>query len=190
MSLSDNEFDQVGPVARSVEDLALFDAAITGDASALGAADLKGLRIGVAEFFLSDHDPEVEGITSAAFDRLRAAGVTIVEADLPDELKQALPIALTIIRFGLRVALSHYLEAEGTRMTLNHLAEQTAANIKPAFLAERPPPAAYDAMLAQRTRLRDAIASYFKQHDLEALAFPPSMTTAPRTGEEDALPRH
>jgi mandelamide amidase len=187
MPLSNNRFDQVGPVARSVEDLALFDAAITGDASPLGAADLKGVRIGVAEFLLSDLDPEVERITSAAFDRLRAAGVTIVKADIPDQVKQALPVALTIIRFGLRAALSHFLQAQRTGVTLNQLIEKTGANIKPAFLRQPPPQAAYDAMLAQRTRLRDAIASHFKQHDLEALAFPPSMTTAPRIGQEGDL---
>ena len=187
MPLSDNKFDQVGPVARSVEDLALFDTAVTGDASPLGVVDLKGVRIGVADFFLSDLDPEVERVTSAAFDRLRAAGVTIVKAEVPDDVKQALPVALTMIVFEVGATLSHFLEAQGTGVTLDQLIEQTGANVKPLFQGARPPQAAYDAMAAQRSRIRAAIASYFKEHDLAALAFPPAMTAAPRIGEEGDL---
>jgi Asp-tRNA(Asn)/Glu-tRNA(Gln) amidotransferase A subunit family amidase len=187
MPLSENKFDQVGPVARSVEDLALFDTAITGEASALGPADLKGVRIGASDFFLSDLDPEVERVTSAALDRLRAAGVTIVKADIPADVKQALPAALTIIVFEVGAALSHFLQAHETGVTLEQLIEQTGANVKPLFLGQRPPQAAYEAMLAQRARVRDAIASYFTQHDIAALAFPPAMTAAPRIGEEGDL---
>ena len=62
MPLSNSKFDQVGPVARSVEDLALFDTAITGEATPLSAVDLKGVRIGVADYFMSDLDPEVERV--------------------------------------------------------------------------------------------------------------------------------
>jgi len=48
MRLTDNKFDQVGPVARSVEDLALFDAVMTGDSSPLVPTPLQGVRIGIS----------------------------------------------------------------------------------------------------------------------------------------------
>jgi len=187
MPLTENKFDQVGPVARSVEDLALFDAAITGDTSPLAAVDLAGVRIGVPDFFLSDLDPEVERVTLAALEKLRAAGATLVKADIPDDVKQSLPVALAVIVFELGAALTQFLDAQGTGVTLAQLVEQTGANIKPLFQGERPPQAAYEAMLSQRGRIRAAIASYFTTNDIAALAFPPSMTTAPKIGEEGNL---
>ena len=56
MPLTTNKFDQVGPLARTVEDLALFDSAITGDMSPLAVIDLKGVRIGIADFFLAQRN--------------------------------------------------------------------------------------------------------------------------------------
>ncbi|MEJ2752359.1 MAG: amidase family protein [Chloroflexota bacterium] len=44
-------FDSAGPMARSVRDLALADAVITGDSIKLDAINLKGLRIGVPRGF-------------------------------------------------------------------------------------------------------------------------------------------
>jgi len=89
MPLTDAKFDQAGPLARSVGDLALFDAAVTGDRAPLTATPLKGVRIGIAPAsLLSGLDPEVERVTTEAFHRLRAAGVTWVEAELRDAFKR------------------------------------------------------------------------------------------------------
>src|SRR4029453_5356469 len=109
MSLTDDKFDQVGPLARTVEDIALFDAVITGDMSPLGRVELNGVRIGVADFFLADIDAEVERVTNAALDRLRSAGATIVRADLPDAAKTAPGAALTIIASGVRRQIAAFL---------------------------------------------------------------------------------
>jgi mandelamide amidase len=184
MPLSSSKFDQVGPVARSVEDLALFDAAITADAPPLSAVDLKGVRIGVADYFLNDLDPEVERVALGAFERLRAAGATLVRADVPDDVKRALPVALTVITYELRSALSHFLEAQDTGVTFDQMAEQAGPDIR-ALLKNQPPPReAYDSMLAQRQRIREAIRAHFAKHDIVALAFPPAMIAPPKIGEE------
>ena len=45
--------------------------------------------------------------------RLEAPG------SIAGEAVAALPVALLIIRFGLRAALSHFLEAQGTGLTLD-----------------------------------------------------------------------
>jgi indoleacetamide hydrolase len=184
MPLSNSKFDQVGPVARSVEDLALFDTAITGEATPLSAVDLKGVRIGVADYFMSDLDPEVERIATEALERLRAAGATLVKADLPDEVKSTLPVALTVITYELRGALSRFLETQETGVTFDQMVEQAGPDIR-ALLKNRPPPReAYDSMLAQRQRIREAIRAHFAKHDIVALAFPPAMIAPPKIGDD------
>src|SRR5262245_5876267 len=182
MPLSSSKFDQVGPVARAVEDLALFDTAITGDATPLGTVDLKGVRIGVADYFMSDLDPEVERVATAALERLSAAGATLVKADVPEEMKGTLPVALTLIGYELRSTLSHFLETQGTGVTFDQMVDQAGADIKALLKNQPPPQAAYESMLVQRQRIRDAIRAHFAKHDLVALAFPPAMIAPPKIG--------
>src|ERR1700680_2015597 len=58
-------FDQVGPHARSVDDLALFDSVVTGDWNALRAAELKGVKLGVGrKYWYSGLEAEVERIAN------------------------------------------------------------------------------------------------------------------------------
>ncbi len=65
-------FDQVGPHARSVADLALFDAVITKDARSITSTPLHGVRLGVVrDYWFTGLDPEVERISSIAVTRLR-----------------------------------------------------------------------------------------------------------------------
>ena len=77
-------FDQIGPHARAVADLALFDAVMTGDARPIVPAALKGLRLGIArDYYFAGIDPEVARVIEAAMARLRDAGVVLVEAPTP-----------------------------------------------------------------------------------------------------------
>ncbi len=93
-----SSLDQVGPLARNVEDVALVLEVIAGhdpgdstsipgpvpryrDALAGGA---RGLRLGVPEeYFIAGIDPDVESAVRAAIDVLRAAGAEIVPISLP-----------------------------------------------------------------------------------------------------------
>ena len=81
-------FDQVGPHARSVADLVLFDSVAAG-AAAAGASrtpqpvSLRGMRLGVVrDYWFEGLDPEVERITELALERLKSAGVVLVEAPM------------------------------------------------------------------------------------------------------------
>jgi Asp-tRNA(Asn)/Glu-tRNA(Gln) amidotransferase A subunit family amidase len=77
-------FDQVGPHARSVADLVLFDSVVTREAPLAPAASLRGVRLGVArDYWFAGLDPEVERITADALRRLEDAGAVLVEAPLP-----------------------------------------------------------------------------------------------------------
>ena len=93
-----SSLDQVGPLAKSVEDVALLYDAIAGHdprdtTSAPNEAaptlptinePLKGLRVGVvAEHFSEGLDPEVKQAVEAAIDGYRSAGAEIVPVELP-----------------------------------------------------------------------------------------------------------
>ncbi len=190
MPLADAKFDQVGPLARCVADLALFDAVVTGDRTPLQPTPLRGARIGIAPTsLLNDLDPEVERLTTHALSKLRAAGVTLVEAELPDAVKQASGPVSTILAYETMPAIAAFLDAQGTRVTFDQLLQNAGEGLQRAFKAEvlppnRPTQAAYQSALTQRQLIREEIRRYFDQHGLIALAFPPIMVPPPRIGEE------
>src|SRR6516165_6125473 len=66
MPLTVNKFDQVGPLARSVADLLMFDLAVTGERGPVSQVPLEGTRIGLVPEYWSGLDPEVERVGSEA----------------------------------------------------------------------------------------------------------------------------
>lgn len=187
MALTEDKFDQVGPLARTVEDIALFDAVITRDMSPLERVGLTGIRVGVADFFFTDLDAEVERVANAALDTLRAAGVTIVRADLPDAAKAAPAAALTIIASEVRPSIEAFLDAQRTGLSFDALAAQVGPDLKALFAAAPPPRDVYDAMVAQRAKISEAIEAHFAEHRIEALVFPPAMIPAHKIGENGSV---
>jgi mandelamide amidase len=178
MPLTTSGFDQVGPLARTVEDLALFDAVVSGDGSPLPVVDLQGVRIGVADYFFADLDSAVERIAQAALDRLRDAGAIIVRADVPQDVKAAHDAAFAINLYEIQSAISGFLTEQGTGVSFDELAAQVGPNLKALFATPVPPKGVYDAMIAQRQRTRDAIRAHFESESIVALAFPPAMIPA------------
>jgi indoleacetamide hydrolase len=190
MPLTEAKFDQVGPLARSIGDLALFDAVMAGDRTPLRATPLQGVRIGIApESLLRDLDPEVERITAEAFHKLRAAGVTLIEADLPEAVKGSPAAASTILAYETMPAIAGFLKAQRTGVTFDQLLQQAGAGVQGALKMyalppNRPTQQAYESALTQRQRIREEIRRYFEKHGLHALAFPPIMVPPPPIGEE------
>jgi len=126
-----SSLDQVGPLARTVEDAAIVTEAIAGhdplDATTIAEhaprltrdleTPLRGLRIGLpAEYFLPDTDPEVTAAVERAIAILRDDGCEPVPISLP-HTRYALPAYYVIapaeassnlarydgVRYGLRV---------------------------------------------------------------------------------------
>ena len=89
-----SSLDQIGPMAKDVEDCKIVFRAISGkDAKDATSTDynfvesdagLKGLRIGVPkEYFAEGIDPEVEKIVRDAIKKAEDAGAKIIEINLP-----------------------------------------------------------------------------------------------------------
>jgi len=81
--------DHVGPMARTVEDLAVLYAAMSGDAIEPTPADdespLRNLKVGLhARYFFENLTPEVEAAVRSALAVMETLGAAIVEIDVPE----------------------------------------------------------------------------------------------------------
>lgn len=179
MPLSEDKFDQVGAVARRVEDLALFDTVITGDASPVVPAPLKGVRIGVPNQLMTNLESDIERVTAAAFARLEAEGVTMVRIDMPEVLEAGAAIA--IILFEWVPAITRFLEVEGTGVTFDELLAASSEEIQQ--LPPRPPREAYEGALKARAVVQQRVRARFAEHRLSALAYPALFEHAPKIGD-------
>jgi len=190
MPLTVDQFDQVGPMARTVADLALFDDAVAGSRTSLTAKSLRGARIGVSpEYFLSGLDPEVESITQKALVKLKDAGATLVWAEIPETARMATGIAATIIIYETMAAISGFLAEYQTGISWEQLYEQVDPGVQGvlkgfAMPPNRPSDEVYRSMLTKRAELQAEMRRYYGQQNIEALAFPPVMVPAPRIGED------
>src|SRR6185295_9990524 len=68
--------DTVGPMGRTVADVALLDSVITGTAMAT-AEPLRGKRLGIPAAFWNGLDRDLEAVTNAARTKLAEAGVVL-----------------------------------------------------------------------------------------------------------------
>jgi len=190
MPLTRNKFDQVGPFARSVADLALFDAVVTGDSTAVVPMPLKGARIGVSTgYYLAGLDPQVEQITKEAFRKLRDAGATIVEVDVPDSIKDASAVAITMMAFEMISTISDFLREHGTGLTFDQVLASAGKGTQNVFkrlaLAPNSPTEdVYQAMLAKRERLMNEMRQHCEENGILALAFPTMLIPPPKIGED------
>ena len=140
MPLTVNKFDQVGPLARSVADLLLFDSVVTGDRGQVSELPLEGVRIGVPPEYWSGLDPEVDRVAGEALRKLREAGATIVWAELPEAAKPAMGIALAIIGYDTLPGISNFLQQQSTGVTFEQMLEETGEGVRAVIKAVALPP--------------------------------------------------
>lgn len=184
MPLTSDKFDQVGPLARYVSDLILFDAAATGDVRPIEPLDLRNVRIGLAPgYFLTGLDPEVERVFSEGVQRIRASGAEIVGAELPLVMSEAPYVGALIIGYENRASISAFLAEHDAGVTFEDVLAQASPLFRAAY--EGPPVAedAYREALSRREQIKRAALEYFTTHRLHALAFPPALAPAPPLGD-------
>jgi len=188
-------FDQVGPHARSVGDLALFDSVATGDWSPFSPTALKGVKLGVArEYWFSGLDAEVERIANEALRKLQDAGAELVEAEVP-ELDRLIQLTTNPILFhDWPLTLRKYLEDYETGVTLDRLVAQASSDIKRDLVDVAPggrffvPDAIYQAARdVHLPKLRQKFRDYFGRTGVAAIVFPATMVPPPLIGEADEV---
>src|ERR1700737_805807 len=186
-------FDQVGPHARSVADLALFDSVVANDWQSLEATPLKGLRLGVVrDYWFTDLDPEVERQTGLALARLKEAGAQIVETQLPG-LASLIELTTDAVQnHDVRTALAGYLKEYGAGVDFDTVVAQSSPDIQRVFRSDVLPGGANFVTEAHYAAARDQYLpalrrlyqDYFARTGVAAMVFPTTLVPAPLIGEE------
>lgn len=181
MPLGKNKFDEVGPLARSVEDLVLFDSVVSGARDLIGPRTLQGVRIGISpEFLQAGIDPETGRIVSTALERVKDAGATLVHAELPESVRKASDVVRSILGHELIASFAAFLRDYRTGVSLETLVSQAGPNLAPLLEASRHPgtQAEYAALLRQMEEIRTATITHYRQHRIELMAFAPALMPA------------
>lgn len=171
-------FDTVGPMGRTVADVALLDSVATGSAMAMRTT-LRGVRLGVPPALWGGLEDEVATVAHAAREQLARAGVELVDVDIPDLFALGDRIGFPIVLHEAMVAIPRYLRESGaTGITLEDIAAKISspdvkagfgAIVSDAYGSEYP-----DAVNVFRPQLQRLVASYFRSNGVDALVFPTS----------------
>ena len=190
-----NTRDTAGPLARSVEDLALFDSVIAGEPDDLPDMSLKGARIGVPRgHFYENLDPETARVADATLAALAAAGAVLVEADMPEVPKLDEAAGFPIALYETVVELERYLSGTGLPLDLKGLADAVAspdvAGLLQSVLTPEgaiPEPVYREALTQTRPALQAAYADWFEANDTVAAIFPTAPLPAAPIGDDETV---
>ena len=189
-------FDQVGPHARHVADLALFDSVAADDPAPLGVVDVRGMRLGIVrDYWFRGLDADVERVTTRALERLGDAGVVLVESTLPGLQGLIDRSTAQIQNHDVRLALAHFLSDYGAGLSFQQLIALASPDIQAIFqrdilsgaknfVSDEVYAEARDEVLPALRRL---FREYFANNRVEAMVFPATMIPAPKIGDEDML---
>jgi Asp-tRNA(Asn)/Glu-tRNA(Gln) amidotransferase A subunit family amidase len=189
-------FDQIGPLARTVNDLIRFDAVLSGDATPLPPKSLRGVRFGVVrDFFYRGLDPEIERLTDRALARLKGAGAVLVEGTLPGLAALLERTTLPVQSHDVRLELTRYLKDYGTGVSFAELVARSSPNIRDQFRIDvlpDAPQAVSDAAYAQAVdhdlpALRRLYQTYFSASRVAAVIFPTARMPPPRIGQDGQI---
>lgn len=186
--------DVAGPLARSFEDLAVVLDIVSGydanDAATLpmqarprtqfrtglGRASLAGLRIGRLLNYVETADAPVRDALEQAFAQLASRGAVIVDVRIPG--MSELIGASGVIGQEFEVDLDAYLAQFGANTTLEAIVasgqyDPAVATVLTRSAAGQQDPAVYQAALAQREQLKEAIDNAMREAGVDVLAYPP-----------------
>jgi len=186
-------FDQVGPHARTIADIVLFDSVAAGDPQPLRPTALQGLRLGVVRsYWFAGLDPEVERITEEALERLRKAGAQILATELPGLTELIDQTTAPIENHDVRIALARYLQEYGAGVSFEDVVRQASPDIRAIFSSTVLPGAPHFVEEKIYTTVRDVhlpalrrlYQDYFARTGVDAIVFPTTMAPAPLIGQD------
>ncbi|MEQ6438330.1 amidase family protein [Comamonas sp. w2-DMI] len=178
------DLDTIGPLARSVEDIALVHSVVTG--SALHKlTSLKGIRIGVPRaYFYENLEPGVQRVIEQALLKLHSEGVVLVDIDLGDFARSAAKMNLTIFEISVRTDLEQYLASRQIGMTAAGLIDGIRSPDVKAFYKRLSAINATPQMIAHvrnvaRPQLAKVYEDTLRANDVNFIAFPTEPIVAP-----------
>lgn len=185
--------DTAGPMARTVGDLVLLDTVVTGAKGKVAPAQLKGLRLGVeTSYFWKGLDGETEKLSRAALEKMKAAGVELVEVQMPGLAELNNKVSFPVALYEANVDLAKYLKTYGVPLDVKGVAAQIRSpDVKGVFdgmvvpgAPKAMPAEAYKAALKTRPALQKLYADTFKKNRIAALVFPTTPLPAAPIGDD------
>ena len=179
--------DTPGPIANGMADIVLLDAILTGQTEPLAPLPPEGIRLGLAAYFWADLDPDVQAVSEAALNTLRAAGVTLVELDMPELPAANAAVGMPLCLFEQKPDLTAYLARYHVGVSFDEVVAQISSpDVKGIFdnlivpgVLPTPDgqllplqPLYEQAIAGGRRELIDVYRRAFKEHALDGLLFP------------------
>jgi Asp-tRNAAsn/Glu-tRNAGln amidotransferase A subunit and related amidases len=178
--------DTAGPMGVAMADVALLDRAIAGGGM-IKPAELKKVRLGVTAALLANLDADTQAAFDAAVAKMKAAGVTVVDVDMPKLMELNGAVGFPLALYEAYDDMVKYLKASGSGKTIADVAKEiSSADVKGTYdglVIPRKLPGpnntvvdakpAYDAaMKTSRPALQKLYKETFTKHKLDALVFP------------------
>lgn len=178
--------DTAGPMGVAMADVALLDRVIAGG-GAVKPANLKRVRVGVTSALRANLDGDTQAAFDTALAKMKSAGVTVVEVDMPKLMELNGAIGFPLALYEAYDGMVAYLQVSGTGKTIAELAKDISSpDVKGTYdglviprklpgpnntvVDARP---AYDAaMTSSRPALQKLYQETFAKHKLDALVFP------------------
>lgn len=182
--------DTPGPIARSVADVHLLDGVLSADLRPLATIELREVRLGVPRrYFYDGADPEVLAPVERTLQRLREAGVELIEAEIDSLGTLNDATGSPIVLYEFMRDLPAYLRECGYELTLADIAAGVGSPDVAEILYSQLggfaiPRAAYEAAIRARPRLQATYDAYFAAHRLDAAVFPTSILPARPIGDD------
>src|SRR5712671_5970875 len=171
--------DTVGPMGRTVADVALLDSVITGTPMAK-AEPLRGKRFGIPALLWSGLDRDVDAVAKAAREKLADAGVVLVDADIAGLFDQNGKVSFVVALHEPIADIPAYLQASGIEgITLTDIASPDVQGAFGAITADAFGAAYQDAITVQRPALQKMYEAYFRDNNLDGILFPTTIAPAP-----------
>ena len=185
-------FDQLGPMTRNVADVILFDSVFTGMRRADTGPPLDRIRLGVPRaYFYKGMASEIQPVIEDALGHLKEAGVTLVDADIPDVADLLQRSYFPILNYKSYRTLDAFLRELGIAGGLPEVLKQAGPRMRAFYENSLTPNApgavsesAYRDAVKVRKQLRRVVQDYFSQKNLDAVVFPSTLSAALPIGDD------
>lgn len=184
--------DTIGIHASTVSDARAVDQVITRSRSAPGKETAE-LTLGVPRSRFEDVDGAVDAVARDVLEKLRDAGVTLVDVDLDEDLAIGNGAGMTLVLFECaRTVTESAIVARGSSIgsfadVVPFLSSPDVAGIATMIRDNPIPPDIYEQACAERAQLRRTYAETFSKWELDALVLPTCAVLPPPLGEDNVV---
>ena len=186
--------DTVGPLARSVRDIALFDSVLSGDNKELADVVMGNATLGIPrQMFFDNLDPTVAEAVEAQLSVLSTAGAKLVDVSFEPIWLHHEAFSFPVVFYEVMRDLPAYLAEHAPDVSFETLvagigSPDVAGAIGSQLGDEAMPEAAYRAAMDEhRPEMRRIYGQVFEENGLDAIVFPTTPLPARPIGEDETV---